>query len=116
MTKKYKVKDLPLFDPSEYLDDEESIAIYLDLTLKEANPSEFQHALGVVAKARGMTDIARKSGISREALYRALSNNSAPRFETIFKVMQALGLQLSIQQKTPEQKTAVEEEQIIETI
>lgn len=59
VTKKYKIKDLPIFDTSKHLDDEESIAIYLDLTLKEGDPAELQHV---------------QSGISREALYRALTS------------------------------------------
>lgn len=93
-----KLKNLSLskFDSSEYLDTNKKIAIYLNSALQDNDPSELIHALGVIAKARGMTEVAQISGISREALYRALNSNSYPRFDTIFRVVRALGLDFSL--------------------
>lgn len=112
MTKKYKVEDLPIFDMSECLEDEESIALYLDLVIQEGDPSELIHALGVIAKARGMTEIAKKSGVSREALYRALTSNSAPRFDTVFRVVKALGLEFSLHPQNTQQKESDLQEKV----
>ncbi|MDR1647053.1 MAG: putative addiction module antidote protein, partial [Zoogloeaceae bacterium] len=81
--KKIKISELPVFDIAGHLSDEEAIAQYLTLVMEEDDPAYLAHALGTVARARGMTEIARLSGISREALYRALSPASQPRFETI---------------------------------
>lgn len=83
------------FDPSVYLDSEETIAEYLTVTLEENDPDLFLAALSNVAKARGMSRIARESGLGRESLYKALTPGSKPRFETIMKVMHALGLKLT---------------------
>ena len=65
--------------------------------LEEGDPGELAHALGVIARARGMTQIAAEAGMGREALYKALRADASPRFETILKVMHALGLRLSVQ-------------------
>lgn len=73
---------LPDFDMAEQLRDAEDIAVYLQLALDDEDPSELAHALGVIARARGMTEIAQKSGMTREALYKALRPGSSPRFET----------------------------------
>lgn len=91
-----KISDLPTFDMAEHLNSKEEIATYLQLVLEEDDPSELAHALGVVAKARGMSQIAKETGIGREALYKALRANSHPRFETINRVMQALGVKLTV--------------------
>lgn len=88
------VKTRP-FDPAEYLDDDEAIAVYMSEALASGDPSFVADALGVVARARGMSDIARKIGMSRESLYRALSAEGNPEFATVLRVVQALGLQLS---------------------
>ncbi|MHB1758476.1 MAG: addiction module antidote protein [Leptospirillum sp.] len=84
------------FDPSEYLDSEETIAEYLTVTLEENDPDLLLVALSNVAKARGMSKIARESGLGRESLYKALTPGSKPRFETIMKVMHALGVKLTV--------------------
>ena len=85
------------FDMAEQLRDEQDIAAYLTLVLEEGDPGELAHALGVIARARGMTQIAAEAGMGREALYKALRADASPRFETILKVMHALGLRLSVQ-------------------
>ena len=90
MTKKLKVADLPDFDMAEMLKTEEDVANYLTLVLEENDMGEFTHALGVVARARGMSVVAEKSGLTREALYKALRPSSQPRFDTICKVCNAL--------------------------
>lgn len=100
MTKKIKIADLPEFDMAEELKTEEDIAIYLTLALEDSDMSELTHALGVVARARGMTEVARASGLTREALYKALRPTSQPRFDTIMKVMSSMGLKLSVQPAT----------------
>lgn len=97
MTKKVKVSDLPEFDITEHLDSEQAIAEYITIVLEENDPAALADALGSVARARGMTDIAKASGITREALYKALRRNAQPRFETISKVCAALGVRLVAQ-------------------
>lgn len=89
--------ELSVFDPAEYLDSEEMIAAYLNEMLEEGNPALIAQALGDVARARGMTDIAKETGIAREALYKALRPDSSPRLETIMKVMKAVGLRLVVE-------------------
>lgn len=97
MTRKIKVSELPEFDPAEHLRDEEDIAAYLTLVIEDGDPSELAHALGIAARARGMTEIARASGLGREALYKALRPGADPRFETINRVCAALGVRLVAQ-------------------
>jgi len=97
VTKKIKVADLPDFDMAEHLKTDEDIAQYLTLVLEENDPSELTHALGTIARARGMTDVARASGLTREALYKALRPSSQPRFDTIARVCAALGVKLVAQ-------------------
>lgn len=89
-----KAKTKP-FDPAEYLDDSESIAAYLSDALESGDPAFISDALGVVARARGMSEVAREAGVSRESLYRALSADGNPEFATVLRVIQALGLQLA---------------------
>ena len=89
-----KAKTKP-FDPAEYLDDSESIAAYLTDALESEDPAFVVDALGVVARARGMSEIAREAGVSRESLYRSLSTDGNPEFATVLRVLHALGLQLS---------------------
>jgi probable addiction module antidote protein len=94
MTKKIRVADLPDFDPAEQLKDEEDVAAYLTVVMEENDPALLAAALGDIARARGMSDIAKASGITREALYKALRPNSSPRFDTINRVCAALGVRL----------------------
>ena len=97
MTKKIRVADLPDFDPAEHLKDKDDIAAYLTIILEENDPALLAAALGDIARARGMTEIAKASGIAREALYKALRPGAQPRFETIAKVCAALGVKLAVQ-------------------
>jgi len=97
MTKTIKVTDLPDFDMAEHLKTDEDIANYLTLVLEENDLPELTHALGIIARARGMTEMARASGLTREAMYKALRPTSHPRFDTISKVCAALGVKLVAQ-------------------
>lgn len=97
MSKKIDVADLPEFDMAEMLKTEEDVATYLTLVLEENDISELTHALGVVARARGMSAVAQQSGLTREALYKALRPSSQPRFDTIHRVCAALGVRLVAQ-------------------
>jgi probable addiction module antidote protein len=97
MAQTIKVTDLPDFDMAEHLKTDEDIANYLTLILEENEPAELTHALGVIARARGMSEMARASGLTREALYKALRPTSHPRFDTITKVCAALGVKLVAQ-------------------
>lgn len=92
-----KIADLPTFDMAEHLKTDEDVAAYLSLVLEEDDPAELAHALGVIARARGMTEIASASGLTREALYKALRPGSQPRFDTIRRVCGALGVRLVAQ-------------------
>lgn len=92
-----KIADLPTFDMAEHLTTDEEVAAYLSVVLEEEDPAELAHALGVIARARGMTEIASASGLTREALYKALRPGSQPRFDTIRRVCSALGVRLVAQ-------------------
>ena len=89
------------FDAAEYLEDDEAIIEYLEEAMRvateDSDPSFLTVALGTVARARGMSQIARDAGLSRESLYKALGSDGNPEFGTVLKVLQALGLKLSIQ-------------------
>jgi probable addiction module antidote protein len=101
MTKRIKVADLPEFDASRYLDNETSIAAYLTDILEANDAALLAAALGDIARARGMTEIARSAGITREALYKALRPDSSPRFDTVNRVCAALGVRLVAQAVHP---------------
>ena len=89
-----KVADLPAFDAVASLGDEQTIAAYLNDILAAQDPALLAAALGDMARARGMTEIAKASGIAREALYKALRSDAQPRFDTISRVCAALGIRL----------------------
>ncbi len=97
MTKKINVSELPEFDAAEYLNSEEDVAAYLTTVLEENDPSLLAAALGDIARSRGMTQVAKDSGITREALYKALRPGSEPRFDTVSRVCAALGVRLVAQ-------------------
>lgn len=84
------------FDPSAYLDDEEVIAEYLTAALEDDNPDVFLAAVGNVAKARGMTAIAESTGLGRESLYKAMTPGAKPRYDTVLKVLNSLGVKLTV--------------------
>ena len=87
------------WDSAEHLKTEEDIRLYLEACLEEAegDPSFIVHALGVIARARNMSQLARDTGLTREGLYKALSPDGNPTFVTVAKVAKALGLRLSVQ-------------------
>jgi probable addiction module antidote protein len=87
------------YDTADYLRDEESILAYLDAVMEEGadDPALITHALGNIARARNMSQLARDTGLTREGLYKALSDTGNPSFATIVKVAQALGLRLTFQ-------------------
>lgn len=88
-----KVSELKSFDMAECINSEEDIQIYLNMVMEENDPSELAHALGVIAKARGgMAQLAKETGLGRESLYKSLSGEVVPSFDTILKVMKALNL------------------------
>jgi probable addiction module antidote protein len=89
------------FDSAKYLDSDEAIAEYLTAILEDDDPALLAAALGDIARARGMTEIAKASGITREALYKALRADAQPRFETVAKVCRALGVRLVAQPVGP---------------
>jgi probable addiction module antidote protein len=91
-----KIQKLKVFDITRHLDSEEAIAEYLSQVLHDGDNDELIRALGHIAKAKGMTAVAKESGLGRESLYKALAVGSQPRFETISKVINALGLKISV--------------------
>ena len=84
------------FDMANHLRSEEEIAEYLRQVLQDNDPAELAGALGDIARARGMTQLAKDTGLVRESLYKALSGEGNPSFATILKVMRALGLRLAV--------------------
>ncbi|MFD1792192.1 addiction module antidote protein [Ochrobactrum teleogrylli] len=90
------------YDASRYLDNDEAIAEYIAAASESGDPHEMAIALGVIAKARGITDISRQTGLSRQAIYKALDGEGNPEFGTIAKVADALGFRLSL---VPKQET-----------
>lgn len=82
------------FDAAEYLDSEEVIAEYLNAALEDEDPNVFLSAIGDIAKARGMAELAKASGLGRESLYKALTPGTRPSYDTVLRVMRALGVAL----------------------
>jgi probable addiction module antidote protein len=97
------------YDVAEFLETPEEMAAYLEACIQESegDAAFIAKALGAIARAKGMTHIARETGLSRESLYKALSGDRSPSFDTILKVISALGLQLS---------TSVKVGEIVETV
>jgi probable addiction module antidote protein len=83
------------FDAADYLDDEETIAEYLTAALDDPDPDVFLAAVRDVARARGMAQLAKDAGLGRESLYKALAPGAKPRYETVLKLLHALGVKLS---------------------
>jgi probable addiction module antidote protein len=82
------------FDVAEFLEDEGTIAEYLNTALEDPNPEMLLLAVRNIARARGMTQLSRDTGLGRESLYKALSEGAKPRYDTILKVVRALGVKL----------------------
>lgn len=87
------------FDPAEHLESEEDILYYLEAAMEGNDPKHIASALGDVARSRGMSEIARKAGVGRQALYNSLSDSGNPTLETLTAVLDALGLQLTVQKR-----------------
>jgi len=83
------------FDIAQHLETDADIAEFLAETLREGDAADFIHALGTAARARGMTEVARKAGLTRASLYKSLSENGNPQFDTIYRLCNALGLRLT---------------------
>ena len=107
-----KITDL---DVSEYLDTEESIASYLSAIIEEGDPQLLLAAIGDVAKARGMAKIASDTGLGRESLYKALKPESKPRFETIVKILNSLGVKIQFLAIHANEKNVVNKGKLIKT-
>jgi probable addiction module antidote protein len=90
-----------LWDVVDYLQTEEDMIAYLDAALEDGDPSLVVAALGDIARAKGMSQVAREAGLGRESLYKALSSTGNPEFATVLKVLTALGLQLHVQPAPP---------------
>lgn len=87
-------KKLSVFDPAEYLTNQKRIEVYLNEAFKTGDSAYILHAIGVVARAKGMTKIARSAGVSREGLYKALASDGKPEFSTVLKSLKAAGFEL----------------------
>ena len=92
---KTKIKTIP-WDSASYLRTDRDISQYLEAVFEEGDPALVAHALGIVARAKGMTKIARATGLGRESLYKALSPGGNPELATVLKVIRALGLKLKV--------------------
>lgn len=90
---------LSKFDAVEYLDSPEMITAYLNEALETGDPKYISQAIGTIARAKGMTAVAKESGLSRENLYRSLSGDGTPEFGTIMKVLGAMDIQLEAKPK-----------------
>ena len=90
-----KTKTLP-WDSAGHLETAEDIAAYLEAVFADGDPALINHALGIVARAKGMTEIAQRTGMGRQSLYKALSADGHPEFSTVLNVVHALGLKLTV--------------------
>lgn len=88
------MKKTAVFDAADYLDNDEVIVEYLNAALEDENPDVFLRAISDVAKARGMSKLAKDAGVGRESLYKALAPGAKPRYDTVLKLMRALGVDL----------------------
>ena len=93
------------FDPARYIDSDETALAFLRMTCEDGTSSEIAEALGIIARARGITKVARQVGMSRQALYKALSADGNPEFATVIKVANALGFHLVLEPNTAENVT-----------
>ena len=84
------------WDAAEFLDSDVDVRHYLEAAFEDGDPALIRHAFNAVARARGMTSLARETGISREALYKAFGENGNPTLDTLIKVTRALGVRLAV--------------------
>lgn len=85
------------FNAADYLNNAEAIAAYLDLYLEDGTPEELRDAMATVARSHGVTDLARRSGVSRPGIYKALGQDGNPSFETVRSLLGAMGLRLTVE-------------------
>ena len=90
-----KTKTIP-WDSADHLGTAADVAAYLEAVFEDGDPALINHALGVVARAKGMTEIAERTGMGRQSLYKALSADGHPEFTTVLNVVRALGLKLTV--------------------
>jgi probable addiction module antidote protein len=95
------------WDVAEHLENKEDMAAYLEAVLEDGNPQLIAAALGDIARSKGMTQIARETGLGRESLYKALSPEGNPEFSTILSVLQVLGLRLHVTSVRQENNDAI---------
>ena len=103
------MKRIADFDAADYLDSDAVIAEYLNAALEDENPDVFLQAVADVAKARGMGQLARDAGLGRESLYKAVAPGAKPRYDTVFRLVRALGIELRampVSRTTPTRKRA----------
>lgn len=84
------------YDTADHLKTREDVAAYLEAVFEDGDPALITHALGVIARAEGMTEVAKQAGLTRASLYKALSADGHPEFATVLKVVQALGLKMTV--------------------
>ncbi|WP_332305362.1 addiction module antidote protein [Rhizobium sp. GR12] len=94
------------YDAARYLDSNEALAVYIADATESGDAQELAHALGVVARAKGMTDLSRQTGLPRQTLYKALSGEGNPELATIAKVADALGYRLALIAKSQTETAA----------
>jgi probable addiction module antidote protein len=85
------------FDSADYLNTAEAIAAYLDAYLEDSTPEELRNALATVARSHGVSDLSKRSGITRAGIYKALGQDGNPSFETIRSILSAMGLRLTVE-------------------
>jgi len=88
--------ELEKWDSADFLKTKEDIAAYLEAVFEDGDATLITHALGVVARAEGMSEVAKQTGLTRASLYKALSDNGNPEFSTVLKVIHALGLKMTV--------------------
>ena len=91
------------FDSADYLGTADAIAAYLDAYLEDSTPEELRNALATVARSHGISDLSRRSGVSRPGIYKALGQDGNPSFETIRSILAAMGLRLTVEPVEAEQ-------------
>lgn len=87
-------EEITSFDMSDYLDSDEAIAEYITQVLDDGDTKEFLRAISYIARAKGMTEVSKETGLSRASLYKTLEENAKPRFETVMKILKSFGIKL----------------------
>lgn len=94
-TKPNPMNDIP-FDMADYLEDDEAISLYLNSVLQDGDSEEIVRAIGHIARAKGISQIAIETGLGKNSLYKALNGTAAPKFDTILRVLRAMGMGLQM--------------------